>query len=292
MVSDTDSEDLSSISDDINDTIDPDAELLNSEVEDEELYTKKEDLVIMDTKKVTNKKLYNIFKTNINNTPDSNQVLSKNYNDLKTKKDVAYFFNALELLNRKNIKENSLKYDYLYPHLDDELLSIKIYNKKEFNEHKYNVELDKISYDTLEEEANKLCNKDFELAPHQKFIKNFLSSYTPYNSIFLFHGLGTGKTCSAINIAEETRAYMKENAIDDIHKKILVICSQNIQENFKKQLFDPEKLEYINNRWFINNCAGMKFLDEINVLKQNISREKVIRIINNVINNYIAFMVI
>ena len=48
---------------------------------------------------------------------------------------------------------------------------------------------------SIEEEAEKLCNSEFELLPHQMFIKNFLSNYTPYNSLFLYHGLGTGKTC-------------------------------------------------------------------------------------------------
>ena len=38
---------------------------------------------------------------------------------------------------------------------------------------------------------------------------NFLSFQTPYNSILLYHGLGTGKTCSAI-IAEEMREYNKQ----------------------------------------------------------------------------------
>ena len=50
----------------------------------------------------------------------------------------------------------------------------------------------------------------FELSPHQLFVKNFLSSQTPYNSLLLFHGLGTGKTCSAIGITEEHRDYIKQ----------------------------------------------------------------------------------
>ena len=46
---------------------------------------------------------------------------------------------------------------------------------------------------------------------HQMFIKNYLSFQTPYNSLLLYHQLGTGKTCSAIGVAEETREYMKLN---------------------------------------------------------------------------------
>ena len=44
--------------------------------------------------------------------------------------------------------------------------------------------------------------------PHQNFVK-FLSFNTPYNSLFLYHGLGSGKTCSSIGVSEEMRIYMK-----------------------------------------------------------------------------------
>ena len=60
----------------------------------------------------------------------------------------------------------------------------------------------------IKEYANKMCNADFELSPHQLFVRNFLSIQTPYNSLLLYHGLGTGKTCSAITICEEMRDYL------------------------------------------------------------------------------------
>ena len=41
----------------------------------------------------------------------------------------------------------------------------------------------------FEKLSNEICDKDFELAPYQKFIKNFLSSSTPYNGLLLYHGL-------------------------------------------------------------------------------------------------------
>ena len=50
------------------------------------------------------------------------------------------------------------------------------------------------------------CNsKDFKLAPYQIFLKNLISNDTPYNSILLYHGTGSGKTCSAVGIAENFR---------------------------------------------------------------------------------------
>jgi superfamily II DNA or RNA helicase len=262
--------------------------------EDEEDSKKKfkEDEDFLKGKKANNEELNNLFKNNINNR-DPNEltidVLKKNKNLLKTKKDLQYYLNAFELLNslsmNKNMGNYYDNYDYLYPHLDDELLNLKISQIQQFKEFKNNVDLDKIS--SIEEEANKLCNKEFELSPHQQFIKNFLSSYTPYNSLLLYHGLGTGKTCSAIGIAEETREFMKLNGIN---QRIIIVASPSVQENFKLQLFDERKLKSINGIWEINNCAGNNFLKEINMLKNDISREKVIKIVNNTINNYYLFM--
>ena len=125
------------------------------------------------------------------------------------------------------------------------------------------------------------------MAPHQKFIKNFLSENTPYNGVLLYHGLGTGKTCSAIGIAEETRQYMKYNGIN---KQIIIVASPNVQINFRKQLFDESKLKYENENWVINNCAGNNFLYEINMMQNTISKKKVISLVNNMINNYYLFI--
>ena len=83
---------------------------------------------------------------------------------------------------------------FLYPNLDDSNFNIKIAKKKEFLDTKYDVHSEK-DYADIEEYTQTLCNnKEFELDPHQMFIRNFMSFQTPYNGILLFHGLGTGKT--------------------------------------------------------------------------------------------------
>ena len=112
--------------------------------------------------------------------------------------------------NNIKILRKSKKHDILYPHLNDENFNEIIYTKKEFNDNKY-VKKNDDDYEknTLIKISDKYCNnKDFELDPHQLFVKNFLSMNTPYNSLLLYHGLGTGKTCSAITICEEMRNIM------------------------------------------------------------------------------------
>ena len=239
------------------------------------------------SKKKNNEELVSLFRENINKFDNSKldknklELLEKNLNTIT---DYKYFNNAVELLNAKELNDSfDTNYKYLYPHLDDEFLNIKIAHKQEFEENKLKVTIT----DDFEKQSNEICNKDFELAPHQKFIKNFLSMYTPYNGLLLYHGLGTGKTCSAIGVAEETRKYLKFMGYNE---RIIIVASPNVQENFYLQLFDERKLEEKNGIWTINNCAGQNILDEINMIQKNLSRDKVIKIVKNVINNYYLFM--
>ena len=86
---------------------------------------------------------------------------------------------------------------------------------------------------------------------------------TPYNSLLLYHGLGTGKTCSAIGVAEEMRQYMQQM---NIRKKILIIASPNVQDNFKLQLFNESKLKKLENgTWNVSSCVGQSLYKEINI---------------------------
>jgi len=150
---------------------------------------------------------------------------------------------------------------FLYPSLNDPQFSMSIAQRREFHDTKYDVIIP-TSQAQMEREAAKLCGAAFELAPHQLFVRNFLSVMTPYNSMLLYHGLGTGKTCSAISVAEEMRDYMQQvGAV----KKILVVASVNVQDNFRKQLFDFNKLKFngITRRFEIRGCTGTKLLNEV-----------------------------
>lgn len=54
----------------------------------------------------------------------------------------------------------------------------------------------------IRKEGEDPCNEVYkeELTKYQKFVSQFLSYESPFNSILLFHGLGSGKTANAINI--------------------------------------------------------------------------------------------
>ena len=179
-------------------------------------------------------------------------ILKENFDEIADKdtfynKDMQKFLLKKELLEKN---DRSKQFDFLYPHIDDPEFNIKISQKKEFNENKYDG-----SIHDLEEYSNKLCDADFELNPHQLFVRNFLSFNTPYNSLLLYHGLGTGKTCSAITVAEEMRDYLKQMGIT---QRIIVVAAPNVQDNFKLQLFDERKLTLVDGLWNIRACTGNK----------------------------------
>jgi len=200
----------------------------------------------------------------------------------ENEKEYQKFLFTSEKLHNEYLNKNTNNYDFLYPELDDPNFNTKIAKKKEFYETQYDGKV----YD-VKEQSEKMCNADFELMPHQLFVKNFLSVQTPYNSLLLFHGLGTGKTCSAIGIAEEMRAYINNVGSS---QKIFVIASPNVQNNFKLQLFDERKLHLDGNIWNLNTCVGNELLKEVNPFQsQNISKSKIITQINNLIKQNYRF---
>ena len=196
---------------------------------------------------------------------------------------------CIEEKNKELIIENKIDTSSLYPSLDDPNFTAKLSIKKEFDD----VKIEKKSQDeidNIQEVADKLCNPklDFELEPHQMFIRNFLSFQTPYNGLLLFHGLGTGKTCSSISVCEDMRTYYQQLGID---KKIMIVASPVVQENYKLQLFDSRKLKQINGLWNIKACTGNKFIKEVNPMNmKGLTEEKVIRQIDKIIRQSYEFV--
>lgn len=136
----------------------------------------------------------------------------------------------------------------LYPDIADENFLMKLFHKKEFAENKL---------ESLQDLATCGGKVDFELIPVQRFISNYLSAKTPYNSALLYHGVGVGKTCSAISISE---AYLYTYP----KKKVFIIAPPNIQPNFWKTIFDienviiPDEIDLPNTQ---NGCTGNLYLE-------------------------------
>jgi hypothetical protein len=192
------------------------------------------------------------------------------------------FLKETEKRESQNMAQDE-SFQFLYPEINDPNFNIKIAKHKEFSETKY----DGNTYD-IEEHAKMLCHTEFELTPHQLFVKNFLSMQTPYNCLLLYHSLGTGKTCSSIGIAEDMRAYMQQVGMNH---QILVIASPNVQENYRLQLFDERKLKLQSGLWKLNTCIGEALLKEINPTNvPGVPKDRIISEINGIINKKYRFM--
>ena len=141
--------------------------------------------------------------------------------DLENANDIA-LLRCMETEDRESVAANEEEYGYLYPILEDSKFNIKIAKKKEFYDSRYEEKTSE-DFNNIKEVAQRLCdNTEFELAPHQMFVRNFMSFQTPYNGLLLFHGVGTGKTCSAISVCEEMRTYLNQLGIT---KRIIIVAS-------------------------------------------------------------------
>ena len=190
-----------------------------------------------------------------------------------------------EKIEREQIEKNVD--NNLYPRLNDPNFALKIATKKEYSDSKLDLKI-YTNIEDFKEHADKVCFKDYEIAQHQKFVKNFISFYTPYNSLLLYHGLGSGKTCSAIGVSEQIRRYMKQM---NYNKRIIVVASPNVQKNFRLQLFDESKLKEVNGVFKLNNCTGDKILKEINPTNnKGLTKGEITKLINSLINKKYVFM--
>jgi hypothetical protein len=251
-----------------------------------DLSGKQSSMELPTTSLVENKK----SSINSNEFDITNKNLEEEYKKLNCNDEKYYskecnkFLLKKELLEQNYLTEKEYENQYLYPNLNDKDFNIKIATKQEFNDTKY----DGTIHEDIKKYADDLAKADFELQPHQAFVKNFLSFQTPYSSLLLYHGLGSGKTCSAIGVCEEMRDYMKQIGIT---KRIIIVASENVQDNFKLQLFDERKLNLVDGLWNIRSCTGNKLLNEINPMNmKGMPKDKVISQIKNLINTYYIFL--
>lgn len=90
-----------------------------------------------------------------------------------------------------------------------------------FEPYKEQFENDKLTFSCDEKD-----DRQFNLLTHQKLIRDYINIYTPYRGLLLYHGLGSGKTCSSIAIAEGIKS----------HKQIIVMTPASLRMNYIESL--------------------------------------------------------
>lgn len=144
----------------------------------------------------------------------------------------------------------------------------------------------------LQEERKTICARDFKLQNYQRFLRRVLSPDSPVRNLLMVHGTGTGKTCSAIQIAEE---YIIRPEFQD--KRVLVIANPPVQENFKKQLFGISKISVDTNGIVLSKqCTGRRYLDMIERIQSEplkwsdpATKDRIEKTAQNIISEFYEF---
>ena len=157
----------------------------------------------------------------------------------------------------------------LYPDPADPQFAARLYKKREFYDARATIA--GIIDGTVDPCVSSSAEAIFQLTPVQRIVSRFLNPTTPYMGMLLFHGVGVGKTCSAVTIAEK---FLESSP----NTKVIVLAPQALSENFKKTVIDATKLVWRPSRsegggegeeqgqWTTNQCTGTSYLERLDLL--------------------------
>lgn len=74
--------------------------------------------------------------------------------------------------------------------------------------------------------CDKKSLEEFELLTHQNLVRDYINLYTPYRGLLLYHGLGSGKTCTSIAIAEGLKS----------GKQVYILTPASLRMNYIESL--------------------------------------------------------
>jgi hypothetical protein len=142
----------------------------------------------------------------------------------------------------------------------------------------------------LRTNACEASSSGFKLQSQQRFLRRVLSPDSPTQSVLVVHGTGSGKTCTAIQIAEE---YIIRPEFQ--YQKVLVIASASVQASFAREIFDITRVDP-GNLLQSKQCTGRRYLDMLLRVEQNPKnwedpnkRDKLQRMANRIINDFYEF---
>ena len=80
----------------------------------------------------------------------------------------------------------------------------------------------------------------FALMTHQEIIRDYINLYTPYRGLLVYHGLGAGKTCASIGIAEGLKH----------DKQVIIMTPASLRRNYQNELKTCGDLLYRTNQFW------------------------------------------
>lgn len=118
---------------------------------------------------------------------------------------------------------------------------------------KYKKELTGDDDITCEQIADSKKAGVFNLLTHQKIIRDYINLKTPYRGLLLYHGLGAGKTCGSVAIAEGIKTT----------KKVLIMAPASLISNYKGELkFCGDQIYKLKQYWEFIKTDGNSLLED------------------------------
>jgi hypothetical protein len=167
----------------------------------------------------------------------------------------------------------------LYPDISDDAFLKKLLKKREFRETKQA----KITDETLQDNVCEV--EEFEYTSAQKFVSQFMSPNTPYNGMLLYHGVGVGKTCSAVLTAEAFLQLSPKN-------KVFILAPPAIQAGFYRTIFDSTRIKFglePEQQNVHEGCTGNRYLELTQTLFERDKKDIELRV-NRLINKRYSIM--
>ena len=121
----------------------------------------------------------------------------------------------------------------------------------------------------------------FDKTYYQYLMAHYLSKRSPYKSLFLFHGVGVGKTCSSITIAESLLLDHSRNE----SPKIIVVAPKTLQKSYQSQIFSIVKL--LTKQDLKAQCTGEIYRNLVHGVKDS---DQIVRNISQLIKSRYIFL--
>lgn len=168
----------------------------------------------------------------------------------------------------------------VFPRVGDPFFQQRLQMLEDFGIYKLDPQTPIPDKKAFEEKASALCQ--FEKTYYQHLVSQYISQRTPYRSLLLYHGIGSGKTCSAITIAE---TFLTQHRLYD-EPDVWIISKKALKKSFEQEVF--QTLLLLTPEFLRNQCTGDHYYQLIPD-SDKLSSEKLIQRIQKVIKSRYRF---
>jgi hypothetical protein len=115
------------------------------------------------------------------------------------------------------------------------------------------IELSKVN--DADVSCDKRSTEEFEILTHQRVVRDYLNLFSPYRGLLIYHGLGSGKTCTSIAVAEGMKS----------EKQIIIMTPASLKSNFFSEIKKcGDDIYRKNQQWIKVSVTEKKDASQIN----------------------------